>query len=309
MHTFETPGPLTIEIHNHAGEIRLELTDTTTTTVEFSVAGDPPVPWLQELWGTFGGPGRAPFDAPSIDRAIADFSPAADGGGSGGRLFIDTRPAVAGWRRRIDVRVTAPRLSEARLHGQATDVRIAGPVGPLTVHTASGDVTADECSADARLTMASGDVVLGSVAGNASLRSVSGDVRIGTVAGRAEVQSTSGDVRIGSVGGDATVRTVSGDVTIAEARSGAVRIATVSGGVDIGLRNGALASVGLSSMSGRVHSDLAVETNRPAAPASNEPGAAQRRTDVDIRVKTVSGDIRIRRANHSGGAPAAPPAP
>lgn len=295
MRTFETPGPVAIEVHNKSGEVRVELSETTETTVEFSAASDAPLPWLQEIWGTFGGPGRTPFDAPDMDRTIAEFTPAKEDD-RGGRLYVDTRPAAFGWHNRIDVHITAPRNSEIRVHGQATNVRILGSVGALAVRTASGDVTAETCVADVHAATASGDVVLGPVAGDTAIRTVAGDVRIRSVTGSATVQSTSGNVLLGPVGHDAVVRTVSGDVTVAQVHRGAARLATVSGDVDIALRRGTAASVGLSSMSGQIRSDLVVEAGRSPAREGEAERAGSQRVDLDLRVKSLSGNIRLRRA-------------
>lgn len=299
MRTFPTPGPLVIEVHNRAGEVRLDLSDTATTTAAFSVAGDLPLPWLKEIWGAFPGAGSSPFNEPAVDRVVADFTPFGEGARAG-RLYVDTRPAVVGWHSRIDVTITAPLGSEVHVHGQATNVRVTGTVGALTVRTASGDVTADTCADEVRATTASGDVVLGQVAGGVAIRTVAGDVQARSVGGRVVVQSTSGTVRLGRVDGDTAVRTVSGDIIVAEVRRGAARFGTVSGSVDVALRNGAVASVGLSSMSGRVHSDLAVEERLPGSQPDGAENAAPRRPDLDIRVKTVSGDIRLRRSSDAG---------
>lgn len=299
VHSFETAGPITIDMRNDGGRVELNLVETTTTTVDVTAGEDPSRPWLTELWGAFGQGGAAPFGEPSIDRSITEWTPRDGAEGNAGRLYVDTRPA-AGWRSRIDVRITAPESSEVTITGRATDVRITGMAGALTIRTSSGEVSTQACSGDARMTTASGDLQLGAIAGNAFVQTAAGDIRIRAIGGRGSVQSTSGDVHIGPVGGDAEVRTVSGDVTVAEVRRGAVRITTVSGDVDLALRRGTLATIGLTSVSGSVRSDLSVEPARPAGrPDAERPTAA-----AHLRVKTVSGDIRLRRAegaDHAGG--------
>ena len=42
MHTFLTPDPITIEVRNSSGEVRLDLADVTTTTVEVTASASHP---------------------------------------------------------------------------------------------------------------------------------------------------------------------------------------------------------------------------------------------------------------------------
>ena len=105
--------------------------------------------------------------------------------------------------------------------------------------------------------------------GEVSVRSASGDVRLGSTLGAVQVKTASGDVSVGAVRADSSIVSVSGDLDV-ERIEASVTARSVSGDVTIGSVVGEL---GLSTTSGDV--DLkSVE-------------------DGDVRVQTVSGDVRI----------------
>ncbi len=82
-------------------------------------------------------------------------------------------------------------------------------------------------------------------------------------------------------------RSVSGDVRIADAVRGRVEATSVSGDVEIGVHPGSGATVSLSTLTGDTNTDFEV-TDSPTDPVAGPV--------LDIRVKTTSGDIRLRRA-------------
>src|SRR6478736_3684765 len=148
---------------------------------------------------------------------------------------------------------------------QGIDCRVRCPEGSLlTVRTKSADLSVRGAIGGMNVATASGDVEADRVNGGVNIKSASGDVRVSVVTAGANVQSASGDVEIGSVKGAVNVNTASGDVTINEAAD----------------------NVNVNTVSGDTSSELEVS---PEAPATDGPL-------VEIRAKTVSGDIRITRA-------------
>jgi DUF4097 and DUF4098 domain-containing protein YvlB len=89
------------------------------------------------------------------------------------------------------------------------------------------------------------------------------------------------------VRGGATAQSVSGDIQILSVRSGDVRVQTVSGDVSVALAQGVGVWIDAGSVSGDITSKLELED----APADEQAGAS-----LELRVKTVSGDVDISRA-------------
>ncbi len=109
---------------------------------------------------------------------------------------------------------------------------------------------------DVSVRLVTADGLVSGIAGtDATVRSVSGNLTIDGVSARISARTVSGDLQTRGVAGDLSLRTVSGDLTVAGGRSG---------------------RVGAESVSGDVTLDLDLEDG------------------ADVRVKTVSGALRMR---------------
>lgn len=122
---------------------------------------------------------------------------------------------------------------------------------------------------DLDLSGASTSVRVDGELGEVSARTASGDIRLHGAVGPLQVKTASGDVFIGVVGGQGAIATVSGDVGI-ERIDATLTARAVSGDITIG---SIAAEVGISTTSGDV--DLKAVL------------------DGDVRVQTVSGDVRV----------------
>lgn len=296
MHTFLTPAPVTLDIRNAAGEVRVVLTDTPTTTVQITPGTSHPLGFLDDVVKSFGG-GRGlarmrqfglGSEEPTTSDDLADAARVehrtAD---TGSTVEIDTDPARDGWRSSFVVTVTAPNGSSVRVKSQSSDVSTTGPAALADIRTASGTVTLDDVLGRALVQTASGDVRITSVGGDVDVRTASGDVLIGPVGSDVLAHTTSGDIEIGAVSGNISARSVSGDVQLADAASGQAEVSAVSGDVIIGVHPGSLAAVNLTTLSGTTATDFEVS---PDAPEGDAPV-------LQITVKTTSGDIRLHRAS------------
>ena len=143
-----------------------------------------------------------------------------------------------------------------------------GSVARLDIDTASGDATATAVAAVTSCSTASGDVELGRVGGRLTVSTASGDVRVTEADDDVEIGSASGDVRVDRCGGsNVAVKTISGDVVV-------------------GLPSGIRVEPDITTLSGRTHFPEPVTAS----------GTELRRV-VRLGLKTVSGDITIRRVD------------
>jgi hypothetical protein len=182
------------------------------------------------------------------------------------------------------ISVIAPPDTAVRVATASADTTLRGRLGEAELTSASGDVAVDEC-VTLELRTASGDTRVGSVAGRARHGSASGDLWIGSVGGATTSRTASGDVSIGEAAGDVSVGTASGDITIGRAVGGSVQAKTMSGDVEVGVAPGLRVWLDLSSVSGRMDSQL------PDDDGAAGEGPAQ----LSLNLRSVSGDLRIRR--------------
>lgn len=143
--------------------------------------------------------------------------------------------------------------------------------GPIQI-TWGGDI---ECritcppGADLELSAGSTDLRADGELGEVSVRTASGDVRLESARGEVQVKTASGDIAVDAISAEASLVTVSGDLSVGNVDA-ALTARAVSGDVTIGRLSGELA---LSTTSG----DVDVK-----AVAGG-----------DVRVQTVSGDVRV----------------
>ena len=250
-------GPHAVEVRNPAGSVTVEATEGAT---EFAVDIDPLDDSADQLLDE--------VDVVCVGSRLRVVVPER-------RLFRS--PSFA-------VRVTTPAGSDARVAVASADAVLRGPCGRVDLTSASGEATVESC-AELQLRTASGDARILDVTGPAMLGAASADLHIGSVGAALEARTASGDVTIGRAGGDVGITTASGDVTIDRVSAGSVRVKTVSGDVTVGVVPDLRVWLDLSSVSGRIESQLAEDDDTAEGPAQ-----------VSVSVRSVSGDHRIRAA-------------
>jgi DUF4097 and DUF4098 domain-containing protein YvlB len=260
--SFATPEPVELEIRNPAGSIDIIAADITTSTVQVQALSD-------------GTEARDYAERTKID--LSD---------DGRRLTIAVpdRRIVFGRGTPVAVTVTVPAGSRARLKTASADSTCRGRLAELRSQTASGAVRAEEVTGAVDVRAASGAVQLGTT-GRVEVHTASGAIRIGSATGDVLVRVASGRVEIGTAEGSVSAESASGDITVDEVSRGRVEVSVASGDVRIGVRAGAVARLDLFTITGRARSELPVEEAAP------EGGST-----VDIRAKTVSGNVLITRA-------------
>ncbi len=158
----------------------------------------------------------------------------------------------------------------------------------LDLHSASGDAVAAGEYSSVEFASASGDLAV-ETADAVEAQTASGDIILGTVRTSTSAKSASGDVQIASLVGDARVESVSGDVSATVDGSCKIDAHSVSGDVVVDIRQGLVVTVSAKTLSGDLRSDIdlnGVDTSESASDGT-----------VDLKVRTVSGDVRVRRAS------------
>lgn len=205
-----------------------------------------------------------------------------------GRLLVDS-PEPTGWliRRapRIRVHIRLPIDSSIHLRTASADLTAHGRYASAVVNTASGDVYLEQVTGDVSANTASGDVRFAEVGGHLRVNAASGDLAAQQVDGDVTATSASGAITLEQVGAGVSATTASGDIHIGTARRGEIRINSASGDVVVGVAAGTGVWLDLSTLSGATRSDLDVAGDTSLVA----------RQDLTVRVKTMSGDIDIRR--------------
>jgi Putative adhesin len=281
MPTFDTPEPIFAVIELGAGDVRINAGDRADTVVEVrpsDPSNDTDRRTAEETVIEYAD-GRLVVRAPR-KRTRSLFGP---GGGS------------------IDVRVDLPTESRIDAH-TATDIRTTGRLGDSRFRTANGTIDVDQ-TGRLDLGTANGDVSVGRSAGHADVQTANGTIHIRAVDGSAVVKTANGPITIGEVTGDLRLNTASGSISIDRALAsvdaktatgnvrigevvrGSVALATGSGRLEIGVREGTAALLDAYSRHGTVRSELtAVES--PAATDET----------VEVLARTGYGDIVVHRS-------------
>lgn len=262
-HVFDTTSPAEIVVE--LGNCRIDLTCADTAAVEVTVSAERPDP-----------------DAETHAEQVAvDFD--------GARLTVRSPRRWWAPAPRLAVVVTAPAESRLAARCGISDVTCRGRAGELSVNAASGGVTAESVTGDVSINLGNGDIGLGAVGGRLRARRANGRLTV-TSAMEVEADAANGETRLGAVAGRVRARTANGDLRIDEVSSGEVTVQTMSGNVDVLVRPGTQVKLDLSSHSGDVRSDLAVGEAPPPTG-----------TTLELRVRTMTGDIRVGRAATATG--------
>lgn len=182
--------------------------------------------------------------------------------------------------------VEVPADSDATIAAASAKIEIDAPLRDLNVRTASGDIDVVEAR-NATIKTASGDARLGEVLNDVKVSSASGDINLGESGGKVNFSSASGDLFIGENSGAVTAATASGDVAIERFSGRQAIVKSMSGEVEIGVPPGTRVDLDATLMSGSLHT--------PEPSAGSEPSKHQ----ISIKVKLVSGDLRIHRVAES----------
>jgi len=289
-HEFATSKPVHLRVAIPAGDIQISVHDSPTVEVDIDTPKDPSFAEKVVVEHTPSG---------NADRVLVELRRT---NGFGLRQLFD------GMRSEVFADIRVPRGATLELETASADVRGTGGFAAARFSTASGDVEIDHVSGDvdgrtasgdvsvesvdgkAQVKTASGDVELGRVGRDGSVASASGDVTIGTASSAVTVKTASGDARVTATFADAKLQTASGTVEIERAKAGSLVLNSVSGDISVGVVQGTALRVNATAVTGDLSSDIELSDDAPQR-AAGEP-----QDRLELTARTVSGNVRIRRA-------------
>lgn len=261
MYEFDRSTPVTVVLRAHGGAVEIVAEDRLTTSVDVE---------------PMSGNGA---EAAQNTRVVLEDD----------TLLVQVPGADAwSWRRSPKLRITVRVPAGSSVAGKtaSADVRALGVFGDVRLDVASADIDLAEATGDVSLEAASGDLTVARVGGSLRAKSSSGSLRIGDVTHDVNVETASGDIRTGVIDGSARAFTASGDIEIGSLRQGKGDIRSASGDVTVGVAAGSAVWMDANTSSGKSITDL---TARGDMPPTDNPA------ELELRIRTASGDIRIHR--------------
>lgn len=267
--SFSTPGPVSLYVELRSGDVVVTTADTEETVVEVT------------------GPDE---DGVSVDQRGDEIAVVARGGlgglfGSGGRgvrvaVTVPHESRLATKLGSADVRVDG-RLGDTDLRSGSGDLRL-DVVAKASVETGSGDLQVACVTGRLRVKSGSGNITVERLDGQAEISTGSGDVLVGSSAEPVVVKSGSGDLRVRDAGDDVALNTASGDLVVDRMARGRLSAKNASGDIVVGVPAGVPVWTDISTLTGSVRSTLQ---------GAGQPAEGQ--DHVELRAKTVSGDITL----------------
>ncbi len=188
----------------------------------------------------------------------------------------------------VHVSVKVPIGSDVSVRSTSAPISLHGRLGPVSINTVAGSATVEQ-AASVRANTVSGSISVIDASDEFRANTASGQVRAEHVGGDFMAKTVAGGVIAEKIDGSARVNTLSGAIELAALKSGACRANTVSGRISIGIVAGTDVWMDLDAKAGTVTSELAAGDTSPA------PGDSG--TSLEVRARSVSGDIYLHRAN------------
>jgi len=280
MPTYATPDPITVTLDISVGDLQINATDRTDTTVQIRPSDptdDSDVQAAQQTRvdytnGTLRitGPKRT-FDFSRKTRAVQV------------SIELPTDSTVSAQVQLGDLASTG-RLGRSRFKTGAGDATLEH-TGPLYLHSGAGHLSTGAIAGNAEVSTGSGKIRLGPIEGTAVVKSANGDITIDAVTGDARIRTANGEITVDHAGADVDAKTSNGTIRLGEITRGSITLATPAGDLDIGIAQGTAAWLALNTGFGHLRNQL-----------DNTTGPEQATHTVEVRGRTSYGDITIHRS-------------
>ncbi|WP_100445979.1 DUF4097 family beta strand repeat-containing protein [Glycomyces xiaoerkulensis] len=227
---------------------------------------------------------RPDSDNDAADLARVDFED--------GHLRVVAPEKAQNWlfKRQIGVHigVKVPIGSEIAVRSTSAPISLHGKLGPVSVNTVAGSATVEHATS-VRANTVSGSVSVIEATEDIRANTASGQVKADRVGGDLSAKTVAGGIVVEKVAGSVSVNTLSGGIDIGALKSGTCRANTVSGRISLGVVGGTDVWMDLDAKAGTVTSEL--------APGDTSPAPSDEGTSLEVRARSVSGDIYLHKAN------------
>jgi hypothetical protein len=267
MYEFDRATPVTVTLRAQSGAVEIVAEERLTVEVQVT-----------------------PFDdTPGAREAAAKTRVELDGDTL---LIHQTGADVWSLRRAPKLRITARVPAGSVLSGKSSSshVRAGGVWSAVRLSTSAAEVDVAEVTGDADVESSTATITVARVGGSLRAKNVAGRLLIGDVTHDVSLTTASGDIHLHSAGGSVRADSASGSIEIGELRQGRADLRTASGSVGVGVAAGTGVWMDLNTLSGRSASDLTAQGDTPPTKAT-----------LELRVRSVSGDIHVHRS-HTGAA-------
>ncbi len=276
MPTFATPGPIAATVVVAGAQVRVTASDRTDTVV------------LVEPTDR-----TSKKDVKVANKTKVEFA--------GGQLSVKTT-ASGDKSGSVVITIDLPAGSSLVAYLAHSNVHADGSLGECELHMASGHVQLDRINA-LLASIAGGDVAIGHIAGRATIEGKAVALRISEVKDTVKLSSSDGQIWIGHASADldlssgsagfdidradgsVTATTASGAIRIRRMSNGQAKLMNGSGNIEVGISEGAAASIDVNSERGAVHNFVSLPTEAGASDAK-----------VSVHARTRHGDIIVQRA-------------
>jgi hypothetical protein len=189
--------------------------------------------------------------------------------------------ARGGRRDAVAVTVTVPSGTPVKVTTHTAAIALTGRCGSADLASGSAVITAEDVDGDLRLRYGSGSARVERVRGAVQRKSGSGHASFGEVDGPLMSACGSGDLTVTTARGPVRSRTGSGSAVLS-AVYGDVDVASGSGPLTVGVPTGTAVQLDVTSGSGRVHSELPIDSARTSSTHA-----------IKVRARTGSGEVRF----------------
>jgi hypothetical protein len=201
------------------------------------------------------------------------------------RIEVNVVPAANG----LSIRTRKP----ASLFNASVRLEITAPAGTrLQATTGAGRITVSGLQANTRVESGSGTIDLQEIGGDIYAHTGSGGIDIRGAAGDIQAETGSGGIDVSGVAGAVRLQTGSGSIDYAGRPRGDCHFQTGSGSIRLGLPADVQVTVDLTTSSGSIDVDFAVDGTQSRGAVRGKIGDG---SQGSIRAHTGSGSIDVTR--------------